>query len=67
MGALEMAAILLDIEPDDEIILPSFTFVSSANAFLMRGAKPVFVDIRSDTKNINEELIEQAITKKQGQ
>ena len=51
--ALEMAAILADIEPGDEVILPSFTFVSTANAFVMRGARLVFVDIRPDTKNID--------------
>lgn len=62
--ALEMAAILADIKPGDEVILPSFTFVSTANAFVMRGAKLVFVDIRPDTKNINEKLIEDAITEK---
>ena len=49
--ALEMAAILCDVEPGDEVILPSFTFVSTANAFILRGAKPVFVDIRRDTFN----------------
>ncbi|MCH2147573.1 MAG: dTDP-4-amino-4,6-dideoxygalactose transaminase [Phycisphaerales bacterium] len=59
--ALEMAALLLDIEPGDEIIMPSYTFVSTANAFALRGAKIVFVDIRPDTMNINEELIEDAI------
>lgn len=63
-AALEMAAILADIQPGDEIIMPSFTFVSTANAFVLRGGIPVFVDIRSDTLNINEELIEAAITKK---
>lgn len=62
--ALEMAAILADIEPGDEVILPSFTFVSTANAFVMRGARLVFVDIRPDTKNIDEKLIEDAITDK---
>lgn len=62
--ALEMAAILCNIEPGDEVILPSFTFVSTANAFVMRGAKLVFVDIRPDTKNIDEKLIEDAITEK---
>lgn len=62
--ALEMAAVLLDIKPGDEVILPSFTFVSTANAFVMRGAKLVFVDIRPDTKNIDEKLIEDAITDK---
>ena len=61
-AALEMAAILFDVERDDEIIMPSYTFVSTANAFVLRGGRPVFVDIRPDTLNINEELIEQAIT-----
>lgn len=62
--ALEMAAILLNIEPADEVILPSFTFVSTANAFVLRGAKPVFVDIRFDTFNMDERLLECAITKR---
>lgn len=62
--ALEMAAILADIQPDDEVIMPSYTFVSTANAFVLRGAKIVFVDIRPDTLNIDENLIEQAITSK---
>ena len=61
-GALEMAAILCDIQPGDEVILPSYTFVSTANAFVLRGAVPVFVDIRPDTLNIDEKLIEPAIT-----
>jgi dTDP-4-amino-4,6-dideoxygalactose transaminase len=61
-AALEMAALLLDIRPGDEVIMPSFTFVSTANAFVLRGAVPVFVDIRADTQNIDERLIEQAIT-----
>jgi dTDP-4-amino-4,6-dideoxygalactose transaminase len=60
--ALEMAALLLDIRPGDEVIMPSYTFVSTANAFVLRGAMVVFVDIRPDTMNINEELIEAAIT-----
>ncbi len=60
--ALEMAAILCDIEPGDEVIMPSYTFVSTANAFVLRGAKIVFVDIRPDTMNIDENLIEDAIT-----
>lgn len=60
--ALEMAVLLGNIKPGDEIILPSFTFVSTANAFVLRGAIPVFVDIRSDTLNIDERLIDQAIT-----
>ena len=63
-AALEMSALLLDLNPGDEIIMPSFTFVSSANAFVLRGAKPVFVDIRPDTLNIDENLIENAITSK---
>jgi dTDP-4-amino-4,6-dideoxygalactose transaminase len=63
-AALEMAAILADIKEGDEVIIPSFTFVSSANAFVLRGATPVFVDIRKDTLNINEKLIEAAITKR---
>jgi dTDP-4-amino-4,6-dideoxygalactose transaminase len=61
-GALEMAALLLDLVPGDEVIMPSFTFVSTANAFVLRGAVPVFVDIRPDTLNIDEKLIEAAIT-----
>lgn len=60
--ALEMAALLTDIEPGDEVIMPSFTFVSTANAFVLRGARIVFVDIRPDTQNIDEKLIENAIT-----
>ncbi len=62
--ALEMAALLGDIQPGDEVILPSYTFVSTANAFVLRGAKLVFVDIRPDTMNIDEKLIEEAITDK---
>ena len=61
-AALEMSAILADVGPGDEVIMPSFTFVSTANAFVLRGATPVFVDIRSDTLNLDERLIEQAIT-----
>lgn len=61
-AALEMAALLLDIQPGDEIIMPSFTFVSTANAFVLRGGVPVFVDIREDTLNLDERLIEAAIT-----
>ena len=61
-AALEMTALLLDLRPGDEIIMPSYTFVSTANAFALRGAIPVFVDIRSDTLNIDERLVEQAIT-----
>ncbi|HKU68671.1 MAG TPA: dTDP-4-amino-4,6-dideoxygalactose transaminase [Candidatus Baltobacteraceae bacterium] len=60
--ALEMCALLLDIGPGDEVILPSFTFVSTANAFVLRGAKPIFIDIRPDTLNIDERLIETAVT-----
>lgn len=62
--ALEMAALLCDIQPGDEVIMPSFTFVSTADAFVLRGAKVVFVDIRPDTMNIDETLIEQAVTPK---
>jgi dTDP-4-amino-4,6-dideoxygalactose transaminase len=62
--ALEMAAILIDIKSGDEVIMPSYTFVSTANAFVLRGAKVVFVDIRPDTMNIDENLIENAITER---
>ena len=62
--ALEMAALLLDIKPGDEVIMPSFTFVSTANAFVLRGAKIIYVDIRPDTMNIDETLLEAAITDK---
>lgn len=62
--ATELAALLLDIKPGDEVIMPSYTFVSTANAFVLRGAVPVFVDIRPDTMNIDEKLIEAAITEK---
>lgn len=62
--ATEMAAILADIQPGDEVIMPSYTFVSTADAFVLRGAKAVFVDIRPDTMNIDENLIEDAITEK---
>lgn len=62
--ATEMAAILADIQPGDEVIMPSYTFVSTADAFVLRGAKVVFVDIRPDTMNIDENLIEDAITDK---
>lgn len=62
--ATEMAALLCDIQPGDEIIMPSYTFVSTADAFVLRGAKVVFVDIRPDTMNIDEKKIEAAITKK---
>jgi dTDP-4-amino-4,6-dideoxygalactose transaminase len=61
-AALEMAALLLDIQPGDEVIMPSYTFVSTANAFVLRGGVPVFVDIRADTLNLDESLIEAAIT-----
>lgn len=61
-AALEMAALLTDLQPGDEVIMPSYTFVSTANAFVLRGAVPVFVDIREDTLNIDETLIEEAIT-----
>lgn len=61
-AALEMAALLLDIQPGDEVIMPSYTFVSTANAFVLRGGIPVFVDIREDTLNLDERLIEAAIT-----
>jgi dTDP-4-amino-4,6-dideoxygalactose transaminase len=61
-AALEMAAILADVKPGDEVVMPSYTFVSTANAFVMRGAMPVFVDIRQDTLNIDEAKIEAAIT-----
>lgn len=61
-AALEMSALLLDIQPGDEIIMPSYTFVSTANAFVLRGGVPVFVDIREDTLNLDENLIEAAIT-----
>lgn len=61
-AALEMAAILCDIKPGDEVIMPSFTFVSTANAFVLRGGIPVFVDIRPDTLNMDEKLIQKAVT-----
>ncbi len=60
--ALEMAALLLDIKPGDEIIVPSFTFVSTVNAFVLRGGRPVFIDIRRDTLNLDETQLERAIT-----
>ncbi len=62
--ALEMSAILLDLEPGDEVIIPSFTFVSTVNAFVLRGAKPIFADIRSDTLNLDENKIEALISNK---
>lgn len=61
-SALEMAALLLDLEEGDEVIMPSYTFVSTANAFALRGAIPVFVDVRADTLNLDEQLVEAAIT-----
>lgn len=61
-AALEMSAMLVDIKPGDEIIMPSYTFVSTANSFVLRGGVPVFIDIRPDTLNMNEKLIEKAIT-----
>ena len=61
-AALEMQALLLDIQPGDEVIMPSYTFVSTANAVVLRGGVPVFVDIREDTLNIDESLIEEAVT-----
>lgn len=61
-AALEIAALLLDLKPGDEVIMPSYTFVSTANAFVLRGAVPVFADIREDTLNIDETLIEEAIS-----
>ena len=63
-AALEMAGILAELEPGDEVILPSFTFVSTANAFVLRGAVPVFVDVREDTLNLDESLLEQAVTER---
>ena len=63
-SATEMAALLADIRPGDEVIMPSYTFVSTANAFVLRGARIVFVDIRPDTMNIDETKIEAAITER---
>lgn len=63
-AALEMSAILTGIEVGDEVIMPSYTFVSTANAFVLRGGVPVFVDIRPDTLNIDENCIEDAITER---
>jgi dTDP-4-amino-4,6-dideoxygalactose transaminase len=60
--ALEMCALLLDLQPGDEVLMPAFTFVSTANAFVLRGARPVFVDIRPDTLNLDERRLEEAIT-----
>src|SRR5204862_7936756 len=61
-AALEMAALLADVGDGDEVIMPSFTFVSTANAFVLRGARPVFVDIRSDTLNLDERELEAALS-----
>ncbi|HOJ13258.1 MAG TPA: dTDP-4-amino-4,6-dideoxygalactose transaminase [Deltaproteobacteria bacterium] len=63
-AAIEMASILADIGPGDEVIMPSFTFVSTANAFVLRGGVPVFIDIRPDTLNMDETLVEQAVTRR---
>ncbi len=63
-AALEMSALLLGIEPGDEVVMPSFTFVSTANAFVLRGGIPVFVDIRPDTLNLDETLVEEAFTER---
>jgi dTDP-4-amino-4,6-dideoxygalactose transaminase len=63
-AALEMCALLIDIQPGDEVIMPSFTFASTANAFVLRGAVPVFVDVRPDTLNLDESLVEPAITER---
>jgi dTDP-4-amino-4,6-dideoxygalactose transaminase len=63
-GALEMAALLADVQPGDEVIMPSFTFTSTATAFALRGAQPVFVDIREDTLNLDEQLVEAAVTER---
>ena len=60
--ALEMAALLLDIKPDDEVIVPSFTFVSTVNAFVLRGARPVFIDVKPDTLNLDESQLERLVT-----
>jgi dTDP-4-amino-4,6-dideoxygalactose transaminase len=63
-AALEMAALLLNIQPGDEIIMPSYTFVSTANAFVLRGGVPVFIDIREDTMNLDENLVEEAVSQR---
>ena len=63
-AALEMSALMLDLKPDDEVICPSFTFVTTASSFALRGAKIIFVDIKNDTLNMDENLLEQAITSK---
>ncbi|MCK4829508.1 aminotransferase class I/II-fold pyridoxal phosphate-dependent enzyme, partial [bacterium] len=60
--ALEIAALLLDLKPGDEVIIPSFTFVSTVNAFILRGSRPVFIDIHSDTLNLDESQLEKLIT-----
>src|SRR5713101_7749429 len=60
--ALEMAALLLDTQPGDEVVIPSFTFVSTINAFVLRGAQPIFVDIRPDTLNLNEAQLDRVLT-----
>src|SRR5215216_5297246 len=60
--ALELAALLLDIKPGDEVIVPSFTFASTVNAFVLRGARPVFIDVRADTLNMDESLLSSLIT-----
>jgi dTDP-4-amino-4,6-dideoxygalactose transaminase len=62
--ALEMAALLLDIQPGDEVIVPAFTFVSTVNAFVLRGARPVFIDVRPDTLNLDERKLEELVTPK---
>src|SRR5215211_6917261 len=62
--ALEMSALLLNIQPGDEVIIPSFTFVSTVNAFVLRGAKPIFADIRPDTLNMDETRLPSLITKR---
>lgn len=62
--AIEMSAILSNIQPGDEVIMPSYTFVSTADAFVLRGAKVIFVDIRPETMNIDERLIEEAVTER---
>lgn len=62
--ALELASLLIDLKEGDEVIVPSYTFVSTVNAFMLRGAKPIFVDIKPDTKNLNEDLIEEKITER---
>ncbi|MEW6240727.1 MAG: dTDP-4-amino-4,6-dideoxygalactose transaminase [Chloroflexota bacterium] len=62
--ALEMAALLLDIQPGDEVIIPSFTFVSTVNAFVLRGARPLFLDVRADTLNLDESKLEAAISRR---